>query len=140
MIETLKTSSYCQYNSISLDCGGEIIAVESIVYAYRVGCESQCCSFVDSDCFVNASVSDVQYVRRICSGRHDCILDLSSSINFCSFGTQAPSYVTIQFYCIPGKTKEWLYIYHMICHTMYLYICVQFQQNCKEKKLHVGSL
>ncbi|XP_053379254.1 uncharacterized protein LOC123528183 isoform X2 [Mercenaria mercenaria] len=101
LLETMSTESFCSFSPFSLNCGDDVIAVERVLFAYRAGCDSTCCTFDSEDCLVNSTELETAYIRRICSGHKSCDLDLAGSRDFCNLGTKEPSYVQVKYYCIP---------------------------------------
>ncbi|XP_053381189.1 uncharacterized protein LOC123561349 [Mercenaria mercenaria] len=107
--ETLKNLTECDLHAnITLTCAGnEMIAIHSLQYAYHVRCEGICCNtYTSTDCFVNAGDTDIQDIRRACSGRSSCNAPtLLDKIDFstCSLGVKDISYIFLQYFCIPKE-------------------------------------
>ncbi|XP_053389035.1 uncharacterized protein LOC128552063 isoform X2 [Mercenaria mercenaria] len=105
--ETLKNITECDLNAgIRLTCAGdEVIAIHSVQYAYNVSCEGTCChTYTSTHCFADAEDTDIQDIRRACSGRSSCnVLNLPDKVSFCSFGLKDISYVFLQYFCIPEE-------------------------------------
>ncbi|XP_060590287.1 uncharacterized protein LOC132745390 [Ruditapes philippinarum] len=105
--EALLNMTECNLKSdIQLDCGpGSKIAINSLHYAYNVNCETACCTYDTSHCFVEAGITDIQEVTRLCSGKSECQVPISTEttdFTTCFLGVNPISYVYFEYYCIPS--------------------------------------
>ncbi|XP_053396028.1 sushi, von Willebrand factor type A, EGF and pentraxin domain-containing protein 1-like [Mercenaria mercenaria] len=106
--EDLKTIKECDINNINFNCSNnddEIIAVQSIEFWYSPECESVCCEYNSSHAKDDPSSGDIEAVRRMCSGKQSCTLNLDVLRDFSPFGLQKSVYVIIQFHCIPRARR-----------------------------------
>ncbi|XP_045162277.2 uncharacterized protein LOC123527074 isoform X2 [Mercenaria mercenaria] len=107
--ETLKNITECDLNAgIRLTCArDEMIAIHTLQYAYNVSCEGICChTYASNDCFVNAGDTDIQDIRRACSGRSSCNAPTPPdkiAFTTCSLGVNDISYIFLQYFCIPKE-------------------------------------
>lgn len=100
-VETRRNLTECNPGSLTINCASSVIAIDSIIFKYSDACDSICCEFSDDHCSGIVEDSDRNNVRRDCSGKSSCTVDLSGVRNFCALGINEPSYVTIYYYCIP---------------------------------------
>ncbi|KAL4233049.1 CUB and sushi domain-containing protein 1 [Mactra antiquata] len=105
--EVLRNYTECQLDNVVIQCDTDtVIAIQSLDIRYRDGCDDiNCCSYNETDNSATTHYyrNDVLYTRRTCSGRTDCSINLHRVVEFGTKGPQIPSYVIIEYYCIPDS-------------------------------------
>lgn len=104
--ENLRNATECDVNAdFTISCStNEVIAIQSLHYVYNVLCESVCCNtYSTDDCTEEASNSDIENLRRMCTGKGSCtVTSPQSSLSFCAHGSKPVSYLILRYYCIPS--------------------------------------
>ncbi|XP_053396456.1 uncharacterized protein LOC128556213 isoform X2 [Mercenaria mercenaria] len=101
--EELRNEASCTLD-VTISCGNnDIIAVHSVYFFYDSDCTNTCCKYNSSHSSVGADENDIQGIRRLCSGRESCSHAFDGKRNFGQWNVQTPSYVMVQYFCIPGS-------------------------------------
>ncbi|XP_045195609.2 sushi, von Willebrand factor type A, EGF and pentraxin domain-containing protein 1-like isoform X4 [Mercenaria mercenaria] len=99
--EELRNETSCTLD-VNISCSNnEIIAVHSLYFFYDSDCTNTCCTYNSSHSSIGADENDIQEIRRLCSGRESCSPALDGKRNFGLLNVQTPSYVMVQYFCIP---------------------------------------
>jgi hypothetical protein len=113
--EELITIHSCDLSTVSISCeNGQVIAAQSLDFQYEPTCEHTCCNFNSSHKKSEANAIEISDVRRVCSGRQTCTIDVRGTRIFGDVGTHEPVYVIIQTYCIPGKNLFLVFCSHQV--------------------------
>ncbi|XP_045195605.2 uncharacterized protein LOC123551040 isoform X2 [Mercenaria mercenaria] len=101
--EELRNETSCTLD-VNISCSNnEIIAVHSLYFFYDSDCTNRCCTYNSSHSSIGGDENDIQEIRRLCSGRESCSHALDGKRDFGSLNVQTPSYVMVQYFCIPGS-------------------------------------